>query len=114
MKPQILDMVKDRGWKVMVTGCDGDTLFDRQMELVKALKEKGVTVVGTFIEGEYHGYDLLDPQKMEQIMNCVRLLENCAMSFRLRIKLWQELKFGLLEKPKCWRSQNAGSWKLIR
>ncbi|KAK6147843.1 hypothetical protein DH2020_018755 [Rehmannia glutinosa] len=79
MKPHILDKIKDLGWKVIVTGCDGDTVFDRQMELAKALKEHGVKVVGKFIEGEYHGYDLLEPSKNELILGAVQEMVNSIL-----------------------------------
>ncbi|RVX08219.1 putative carboxylesterase 120 [Vitis vinifera] len=32
------------GWKVLVTGCDGDLLLDRQKEWVEMAKKKGVAV----------------------------------------------------------------------
>ncbi|KAK6119667.1 hypothetical protein DH2020_046584 [Rehmannia glutinosa] len=70
--PNVLDKIKDLGWRVIVTGCDGDSTVDRQMELAKALKEHGVKVVGKFIEGEYHGYDLLEPSKSELILGTVQ------------------------------------------
>ncbi|CAL5404929.1 unnamed protein product [Camellia sinensis] len=58
-----LDKMKLLGWKVMVTGCDGDPLIDRQMEFAKMLEKKGVEVVGQFDEGGYHGLEILDPTK---------------------------------------------------
>ncbi|KAM7491691.1 hypothetical protein LguiA_034612 [Lonicera macranthoides] len=57
-----LDQIRKLGWKVMVMGCDGDPLVDRQIELVKLLEKKGVEVVGKFISG-YHGMEVLDPSK---------------------------------------------------
>ncbi|CAL5343689.1 unnamed protein product [Camellia sinensis] len=58
-----LEKMKLLGWKVMVTGCDGDPLIDRQMEFAKMLEKKGVEVVGQFDEGGYHGLEILDPTK---------------------------------------------------
>lgn len=58
-----LEKMKFLGWKVMVTGCDGDPLIDRQMEFAKMLEKKGVEVVGRFDEGGCHGLEILDPTK---------------------------------------------------
>ncbi|KAH6775068.1 hypothetical protein C2S52_012629 [Perilla frutescens var. hirtella] len=67
-----LDKIKDKGWKVALTGCGGDTLVDRQKEVVEALAEKGVAVVAKFVDGEYHGYDVMEPAKAELIMAVVK------------------------------------------
>ncbi|KAM7491689.1 hypothetical protein LguiA_034610 [Lonicera macranthoides] len=58
-----LDWIRMLGWKVMVTGCDGDPLIDRQIELVKLLEKKGVEVVGKFSRGDYHGIEVFEPSK---------------------------------------------------
>ncbi|KAA8539852.1 hypothetical protein F0562_026544 [Nyssa sinensis] len=47
---QLCDRIGTLRWKVMVTGCNGDPLIDRQIELGKILEEKGVQVVGKFGE----------------------------------------------------------------
>ncbi|KAK2994273.1 hypothetical protein RJ640_022926 [Escallonia rubra] len=59
----IWDEIKVLGWRVLVIGCDGDPLIDRQVELVKVLEEKGVNVVSKFTEGGYHGVDIIEPAK---------------------------------------------------
>ena len=35
------DQIRELGWWVVVTGCNGDPLIDRQMELVEMLKKSG-------------------------------------------------------------------------
>lgn len=35
---KLLEKIKVLGWKIMVTGSDGDRLFDRHMEFVKLLE----------------------------------------------------------------------------
>ncbi|KAF3960813.1 hypothetical protein CMV_014502 [Castanea mollissima] len=42
------DQIRELGWWVVVTGCDGEPLIDRQMELVEMLKKKGVKVEAQF------------------------------------------------------------------
>ncbi|KAK3040143.1 hypothetical protein RJ639_027869, partial [Escallonia herrerae] len=59
----IWDEIRVLGWRVLVIGCDGDPLIDRQVELVKALEGKGVNVVGKFGEGDYHGVEIMEPAK---------------------------------------------------
>ncbi|KAK9672702.1 hypothetical protein RND81_12G118300 [Saponaria officinalis] len=47
--------IRELGWRVAVVGCDGDSLFDRQVELVEWLRKLGVNVIGDFSKGKYHG-----------------------------------------------------------
>lgn len=55
------------GWKVMVTGCDGDPMMDRQMEFVDMLVTKDVRVVGHFSTGGYHVVELKEPSKAKAL-----------------------------------------------
>lgn len=61
-----LENVKKLGWRVLVTGCDGDPLIDRQIELVKIMKERGVEAVGHFSVGDYHGVEVMEPSKAKK------------------------------------------------
>ncbi|XP_057791424.1 carboxylesterase 1-like [Salvia miltiorrhiza] len=72
MRRKGLDVIKEKGWKVAATSCGGDPLVDRQKEVEKALEGKGVAVVSKYVDGEYHGYDLLEPSKAELIMSAVK------------------------------------------
>ncbi|KAJ7975622.1 carboxylesterase 1-like [Quillaja saponaria] len=74
---ELLDRIRLLGWRVLVTGCDGDPLIDRQMELVKLLEKKGVQVVGHFSEGGYHGVVVREPEKGTQFYG---LLKNFILS----------------------------------
>ncbi|XP_061359002.1 carboxylesterase 1-like [Gastrolobium bilobum] len=60
------DEIKRLRWKILVTGCYGDPLIDRQVRLVEMLRSRGVDVVGHFGEG-FHGIELLDPSKDEPL-----------------------------------------------
>ena len=55
--------IKELGWRLLVAGCDGDPLIDRQVAFVEMLKKKGVEVVAQFKQGEYHGVELMDLSK---------------------------------------------------
>ncbi|KAG8381416.1 hypothetical protein BUALT_Bualt06G0119800 [Buddleja alternifolia] len=63
LKLDLLKKMKDRRWKVMVTGCDGDPFVDREIEFMEMLKENGVGVVGVFTKGGCHGFELFDESK---------------------------------------------------
>ncbi|KAF3963147.1 hypothetical protein CMV_012430 [Castanea mollissima] len=72
---KLLEKIRLLGWKVLVTGCDGDHLFDRQVELAKLLEEHGVHVVGHFGVGGCHGVDFHDSSRgkafLEQVKNFI-------------------------------------------
>ncbi|KAJ8771408.1 hypothetical protein K2173_026585 [Erythroxylum novogranatense] len=50
-----LDQVKSLEWTVMIVGSENDPVVDRERDLVKLMKEKGIPVVDHFSEGGYHG-----------------------------------------------------------
>ncbi|CAI9095378.1 OLC1v1031317C1 [Oldenlandia corymbosa var. corymbosa] len=64
LKSGHFDGIKALGWKILITGCDGDPLVDRQIELAKKLEEEGVPVTGIFDEGGFHGFDSIDPSRV--------------------------------------------------
>ncbi|GMJ13785.1 carboxyesterase 20 [Hibiscus trionum] len=59
----VLDEMERLGWRVLVTGCDGDQLIDRQTELVKMMEKKGIKVEGRFGGGDFHGFEFDDSSK---------------------------------------------------
>lgn len=69
---RVCDRIRMLGWKVIVTGCDEDPLNDRQMELVKIMKEKGVEVVSKFDEGDCHGIEVFDPSRGKALCVVIR------------------------------------------
>ncbi|XP_074317978.1 carboxylesterase 1-like [Silene latifolia] len=69
---ELWNRMKQVGWRVLVTGCSGDPLVDRQVELVKLLKEKGVMVKGHFTEGDYHAVDVFDQLKFRSFLLLVK------------------------------------------
>ncbi|KAI5639365.1 hypothetical protein M9H77_00261 [Catharanthus roseus] len=78
MKRDIIDQIKLLGWKILVTGCNGDPLIDRQIEFVKKLEEFGVSVASKFEEEGFHGYDLFDPSKTKALINLVKEMVESA------------------------------------
>ena len=65
------DRVRDLGWRVAVVGCDGDPLFDRQVEFVKSLEKNSVNVKSMFVEGGHHGVFSSDPSKERKFFDFV-------------------------------------------
>ncbi|XP_054781638.1 probable carboxylesterase 120 [Prosopis cineraria] len=47
------------GWEVILAACDRDPMIDRQVEVVKILRSRGVKVVDHVGEGN-HGMDLIE------------------------------------------------------
>ncbi|KAL5746192.1 hypothetical protein ACOSP7_027338 [Xanthoceras sorbifolium] len=68
----LLDRIKWLGWKVMVTGTDGDPLIDRLIELVKIIKQKGVQVVAHFAEEGFHAMEIADGSKAEVLYDQIK------------------------------------------
>ncbi|KAF4358468.1 hypothetical protein CsatB_013939 [Cannabis sativa] len=58
-----LKIIKSLEWKVMVTGWDGDPLYDRQIELGKLLEKMGIKVEHHFGVGGCHGIEMVDSSK---------------------------------------------------
>lgn len=72
-KSSLWSEIKRLGWKIMVTGCDGDPLIDHQVKFVKNLKEGGIDVISRFCEGFYHGYELAESSKAEEL--CATIMD---------------------------------------
>ncbi|WVZ15418.1 hypothetical protein V8G54_012984 [Vigna mungo] len=70
--PARLELIERVGWWVLVTGCGGDPLVDRQVQLVKLMKKKGVKVVGHFSPGDYHGIQDSDPLKAKELYRVIK------------------------------------------
>ncbi|KAK1362072.1 Alpha/beta hydrolase-3 [Heracleum sosnowskyi] len=66
------DWIKKLGWRVMVQGCDGDPLLDRQVELVKLMQQKGIEVVSKFDEAGCHAIEVLDPSNAKALCLAIK------------------------------------------
>ncbi|XP_038682192.1 carboxylesterase 1-like [Tripterygium wilfordii] len=73
---KLWDKVGLLGWKVLVIGCNGDPLIDRQISLVEMLKGKGVQVEHQFDEGGFHGSTMIEPSKTKVL----HVLKNFCLS----------------------------------
>ena len=78
-----IDQIRKLGWWVLVIGCDGDPLIDRQRELVEIVNKKGVLVEAQFNKGDYHGVQLMDATKANP------LFEFLSHFIKPRFALWR-------------------------
>ncbi|XP_058779276.1 carboxylesterase 1-like [Vicia villosa] len=65
------DKIRDVGWKVLVSGNDGDPMVDREKELAQLMEEKGVHVVKDFEEG-CHATEYYDPLKARKLIDLIK------------------------------------------
>lgn len=68
---KLWDRVRDLGWQVGVTGCDGDPLFDRNVKLVNVLEQRGLSVKSMIDKGGYHGMFVSNPSKTKELCEFV-------------------------------------------
>jgi acetyl esterase/lipase len=66
------EKIRVLGLRYFVSCCDGDPLFDHQVELVKMLEQKGVHVAGHFGVGDFHGVEYDDPTKAKAWFRVVK------------------------------------------
>ncbi|GLT49310.1 hypothetical protein SLA2020_228740 [Shorea laevis] len=59
-RSKLLKKVRSVGWRVLINGCEGDPLVDKQKEVVKLMEENGVEVIGHFVAGGFHGVETFD------------------------------------------------------
>lgn len=71
-----LDRVRVLDWRILVTGCFGDLLIDRQMEFKKMLEGKGLKTVAHFGEG-YHGMEVSEPSKAKELFLVINEFIGC-------------------------------------
>ncbi|CAI8593583.1 unnamed protein product [Vicia faba] len=67
-----LKRVREIGWWVLVTDCDGDPLVDRSIGLVRVIEENRVNVVGHFTKGGYHGVQDSEPLKAKELYGVIK------------------------------------------
>ncbi|KAL2328987.1 hypothetical protein Fmac_022414 [Flemingia macrophylla] len=80
--PARVEMIERLGWWVLVTGCGGDPLRDRQVQLVRLMQRKGVRVVGHFTPGGYHGIQDTDPLKAKELYRVIKTFIHALSSQR--------------------------------
>ncbi|KAI6696250.1 hypothetical protein NL676_016369 [Syzygium grande] len=64
--------MRSLGWRLLVIGCDGDPLIDRQVEFAKMLQEKGVSVAWDFTEGGHHAIEVREPDKRKPLVQTLK------------------------------------------
>ncbi|XP_044505236.1 probable carboxylesterase 120 [Mangifera indica] len=76
----LLDRIKQHGWKVLITATTGDPMIDRQIEMVKMMEQKALQVKSHYDEGGYHGIDLLEPEKRTAVPVIMKDFVTSAMA----------------------------------
>ncbi|KAL3499881.1 hypothetical protein ACH5RR_038974 [Cinchona calisaya] len=66
------DQIKVLGWNILVSGYEGDPLFDHQIKFVKVLEEKVVALVAKFAEGSYQGADTIEFPRLKALCEVVK------------------------------------------
>ncbi|XP_030473303.2 carboxylesterase 1-like [Syzygium oleosum] len=64
--------MRSLGWRLLVIGCDGDPLIDRQVEFAKMLQEKGVSVARDFTEGGHHAIEVREPDERKPLVQTLK------------------------------------------
>ncbi|KAK4283110.1 hypothetical protein QN277_000102 [Acacia crassicarpa] len=76
-----VEKIRRRGWRVLVTGTEGDALVDRGKQLVKMMEEKRVNVLGYFTKGGSHGIQDHDLQKAKELYAVVKNLISSSTAY---------------------------------
>ncbi|KAJ0042376.1 hypothetical protein Pint_17338 [Pistacia integerrima] len=76
----VLDQIKQLGWKVLITATTGDPMIDHQLEMVKMMEQKGVQVQSHYDEGGYHGIDIIEPEKRKAVPVIMKEFVTSAMA----------------------------------
>ncbi|XP_031263652.1 probable carboxylesterase 120 [Pistacia vera] len=76
----VLDQIKQLGWKVLITATTGDPMIDRQVEMARMMEQKGVQVKSHYDEGGYHGIDVIEPEKRKAVPVIMKEFVNSAMA----------------------------------
>ncbi|KAI3757541.1 hypothetical protein L6452_05081 [Arctium lappa] len=93
----VMSRMKEVGWRVMVTGCYGDLLIDRQLGFAKMLELKGVEIECFLGEG-YHGIELYEELKAKELFDAISKLSDRISHSDLRVLIshsifvWQHMK----------------------
>ncbi|KAL8488982.1 hypothetical protein ACS0TY_025044 [Phlomoides rotata] len=72
IEEEVVDKIKGAGWKFLVTGYEGDPFVDRQREVVKLLKDKGIDVIEHFGGGGCHGIEFYDDSYTDIFVNVLK------------------------------------------
>ncbi|KAI4351837.1 hypothetical protein L6164_006147 [Bauhinia variegata] len=67
-----LDKMGALGWRVMVSGCKGDPLVDREIAEAKLMTERGVQVVCDIEEEGHHEIEYAQPSKAKELTGVIK------------------------------------------
>ncbi|CAK9161020.1 unnamed protein product [Ilex paraguariensis] len=66
-----LELIRSMGFRILVAGCYGDLLIDRQVEFTKMLEKKGIKTVAYLEEG-YHAIELSETSKSKELFAVIK------------------------------------------
>ncbi|KAG7535159.1 Alpha/beta hydrolase fold-3 [Arabidopsis thaliana x Arabidopsis arenosa] len=67
-----LEKIGGLRWKVMMIGGEDDPMIDRQIDVAKLMKKKGVEVVEQYTDGDAHGAEIRDPCKRKTLFVSIK------------------------------------------
>ncbi|CAO2838938.1 unnamed protein product [Amaranthus hypochondriacus] len=75
------EKIKELDWKVAFAACDGDGLFDKEVEVYNLMKNYGVNVLSSFGEGGYHGIYIQEMDQSQKVFELVKSILSSHMSY---------------------------------
>uniref|UniRef100_A0A2P2NHM4 Carboxylesterase 1-like n=1 Tax=Rhizophora mucronata TaxID=61149 RepID=A0A2P2NHM4_RHIMU len=76
-----LDEIQSMGWRALMAVFHGDPLSGRQIEVVKLMEKKGIKVEKYYVDGGYHGVEIMEPSKAIPLFAALKSFLKSTMAF---------------------------------